>query len=445
MFGKNGKWIFSASLVAALMTACSGEKPESGTTAGQTPKEGSAPSRLTQQSSVEITFLGTRSKENFMNEDGAGIMKKFPNVKLNYYLIAAKDDLSNAQMSLESAITTGVPLDVLHVGLANVGRDLIDTKLAVNHDEYIKKYKTDLSHINPQALEAQKLVTGGPMYGIPINRSAVKIYYNKDLFDKFGVAYPKDGLTWNETYEIAKRMTRTDGGVSYQGAIINFDHLIAQNQFGSALIDVKTNKATFVSDPKWQKFMSNLVRFHQIPGNESRSINLFTNDGKAAMWITAADLNSAWGSKMNWDMAKMPVYDDLPGVGGIVRGSLFAVTALSKHKDEAYQIVEYLASEEHMLFMHRQGRQSVLNNTTKSIDEFGKELTWLNGKKVNFKAMFYDKPMPLYATTKYDSTGTAELQKEMDKLAKGQTSDVNTALRQAAEATDKAISAQLGK
>ncbi|MDF2724041.1 MAG: extracellular solute-binding protein family 1 [Paenibacillus sp.] len=443
MSSKHTQWICAASLIALVATACSGEK--SGTAAQPSGKEESAPPRLSQQGAVEITFLGTRSKENFMNEDGAGIMKKFPNVKLNYYLIAAKDDLSNAQMSLESAMTTGVPVDVVHIGIANVGRDLIDTKLAVNHDEYIKKYKTNLSHMNPQAIEAQKAMTGGPMYGLPVNRSAVKIYYNKDLFDKFGVAYPKDGPTWNETYEMAKRLTRNDGGVAYQGAIITYDHLITQNQVGSAIVDAKTNKSTFVTDAKWQKFTSNLVRFHQIPGNESRTTTLFTNDGKAAMWVTAGDLNSAWGAKMNWDMAKMPVFDDLPGVGGIVRGSLFSVTSLSKHKDEAYQIVEYLASEEHMMFMHRQGRLSVLNNTTKSIEAFGKELTWLNGKKVNFKAMFYDKPMPLYTATKYDGTATTELVKEMDKLAKGQTSDVNTALRLADEAASKAISAQAGK
>lgn len=45
------------------------------------------------------------------------------------------------------------------------------------------------------------------------------LFYNKDIFDKFGVAYPKNGMIYEETLDLdlARRVTRSDGGVQYLG------------------------------------------------------------------------------------------------------------------------------------------------------------------------------------------------------------------------------------
>lgn len=161
------------------------------------------------------------------------------------------------------------------------------------------------------------------------------------------------------------------------------------------------------------------------------------------MYIAATDLNSTW-TGINWDIAKAPSFPDLPGVGSSIQGSIFAVTSLSKHKDQAFQIVASLASEENMLEMARKGTLSVLNSP-KAKEVFGEKMTWLNGRKINFDAMFPDKLAEPFAPTPYDAVAQAALVKEMTKLASGQLTDVNTALRTAAEEADKAIAAQMGK
>ncbi|MEF3313757.1 extracellular solute-binding protein [Paenibacillus sp. GYB004] len=401
------------------------------------------PPAVTQPEPVQLTMLGSVTKEKFMEEDGPALKKKFPHITIDYYLLGTKDDTGGGQVTLESALATRMQVDLMAVGLSNIGKQLVDTKLAYDISELIKKHGYNLNILYPQSITAQKSVTGGALYGLPVNRSAHKIYYNKDLFDKFGEKYPKDGLTWDETYEIAKKMTRNEGGVQYLGAVIDYRHMMLVNQLSIGMVDPVSHQSLFVKEPKWQRFVSNLVRFQQIPGNEANVATAFTKEGRAAMYIASTDLNGTW-TGINWDIAKAPTFADLPGVGSSIHGTITAVTSTSKHKDEAFQVVAYLASEENMLNMARRGTLSVLNDP-KAKSEFGKNIPWLNGKTIHAEAMFPDKLAEPYTPTPYDAVAQAALVKEMTNLATGKTADVNTALRVAAEEADKAIAAQKGK
>lgn len=57
----------------------------------------------------------------------------------------------------------------------------------------------------PAALDAFKYE--GTQYGLPITFSTVVLFYNKDLFDAAGVAYPTDEWTWDNVIEAAKALT----------------------------------------------------------------------------------------------------------------------------------------------------------------------------------------------------------------------------------------------
>jgi multiple sugar transport system substrate-binding protein len=47
----------------------------------------------------------------------------------------------------------------------------------------------------------------GRIYGIPLDFTPMVMYYNKRLFDAAGVAYPRDGWTWDEFVATAGRLT----------------------------------------------------------------------------------------------------------------------------------------------------------------------------------------------------------------------------------------------
>ena len=47
----------------------------------------------------------------------------------------------------------------------------------------------------------------GKIYGMPAGFTTRVVYYNKDLFDAANVPYPKDGWSWDDFKEIAKKLS----------------------------------------------------------------------------------------------------------------------------------------------------------------------------------------------------------------------------------------------
>lgn len=63
----------------------------------------------------------------------------------------------------------------------------------------------------PKAYGAFQL--DGKQFGLPASFSNVVLFYNKDLFDAAGVAYPTDEWTWTEELDAAKKLTDSDADV----------------------------------------------------------------------------------------------------------------------------------------------------------------------------------------------------------------------------------------
>jgi len=53
----------------------------------------------------------------------------------------------------------------------------------------------------------------GKTFAVPKDSDDPAVYYNKDLFDKYGVAYPAAGWTWDDFKEMAKKLNHPEDGV----------------------------------------------------------------------------------------------------------------------------------------------------------------------------------------------------------------------------------------
>ena len=132
--------------------------------------------------------------------------------------------------------------------------------------ELIKKYKVDLSKFEPGLLQTYSEVSGeGKLYGLPESINPHVMFYNKDLYDKFGVPYPKDGMTWNEAYEMSRRLTNFQDGIQFRGIGLFFRTIPTNNDASLPQIDAKTERAA-VNTAQWKLQFDNLKRFYEIPG-----------------------------------------------------------------------------------------------------------------------------------------------------------------------------------
>ena len=78
----------------------------------------------------------------------------------------------------------------------------------LNLQPYLDKNPDMLKGVYPQTLEAYKTPDG--MYGLPRDFQTVVLFYNKDMFDAAGVAYPTVEWTYDDLRNAAKQLTKVD-------------------------------------------------------------------------------------------------------------------------------------------------------------------------------------------------------------------------------------------
>lgn len=80
---------------------------------------------------------------------------------------------------------------------------------------YLAAAKFDRAALDERALAA--FSADGVQYGLPASFSTVLLFYNKDLFDKAGVAYPTASWTWKEEQAAAEKIRAL--GKDYWGLV----------------------------------------------------------------------------------------------------------------------------------------------------------------------------------------------------------------------------------
>ncbi len=83
-------------------------------------------------------------------------------------------------------------------------------------DDYIQKDKAQAQF--PEGANYNNMTKfGGGTYMTPTDTGSLVIYYNKDLFDKQGVPYPKKGWTWEEFQQAVEKLSFVEGDTRNYG------------------------------------------------------------------------------------------------------------------------------------------------------------------------------------------------------------------------------------
>lgn len=365
-------------------------------------------------------------------------------VKERYPHITVEIVRLGGENSYDNLIASNLLPDIVVGNSLSIG-DVRDWGVQIDISDLIKKHDFNISRLNEDTVEAM-LVGNGTDFpvGLPYTMHFNALYYNKDLFDKFAVDYPEDGMTWNEVIELGKIMTREEGGVQYRG--LEPDSVYrAGSQRSLPVVDPESYESLINSD-EWAKVYSMVKSIYDIPGNSkvqvySRGANAFA-EGDLAMLATLNKvpfLESVKDVFTNWDMASYPVWPDLPDTGTQIDVHIMMPTITSEHLDDAFRVMETVLSDEVQLDMARNARVSVLKGK-KFEEEFGKETEILEGK--NVKAIFKTKPsIPKQDPTSYFSL--SEITRSMRKIM-NEDLDINTALRQLEEEMNMRIAEERG-
>ncbi|MDF2722277.1 MAG: extracellular solute-binding protein family 1 [Paenibacillus sp.] len=422
--------------VALGTTACGG----GGDKAASTVAPDAAAAVTAKKDPVTLTvffpFPADWPEENFMETFGQPIMKQFPHVTIKYITGGKIADL----------ITQGQAIDIVFASIGATPGNLTDVKLEYDISPQIKKYNYNLTKLEPSMVDMARQFANGGIYGLPVYVPPSATYYNKDVFNKFGVAYPKANLTWDDMFELTKSLTRSDGGVNFTGFASSYGHMAMMNQLSIPIVKTDTKKSTFDTDEKWKTWVDNLTRFYKLPGyseiksnqiSEPNERNRFFKDRNVGMFLALTALHNAQEiGDMNWDLQTFPVFKEKPDVGPQPYPTYFYVTSTSKYKDQAFEVISYLTSDEYQSVQVKNGKFLTTSSNKSLRQQFGQNNPMYAGK--NVKAFQPDKYASAGSVNKYNGSYNSEMNNIIRDVVFNN-KDANTALREAAERVNKKI------
>ena len=104
-------------------------------------------------------------------------------------------------------------------GLANRGQ-LADLS------QYIKQAGINQADFNGLA---ERFNIDGKIVALPASTGYYVLYYNKDIFDKAGVEYPSNDMTWADWETLAGRLASGSGNSKVYGGLLHTWQALVQN------------------------------------------------------------------------------------------------------------------------------------------------------------------------------------------------------------------------
>ena len=200
----------------------------------------------------------------------------------------------------------------------------------------------------------------GKIYAIPRDVSNLVVYYNKNLFDKYGVKYPFKGWKFNDYLSTVREFAKHGvWGISFETVAVFWLPYLMSNGAGVLSDD---GKKVVINSPEAVAsldFYSDLANKYNAAPKKSESASLTMAQlflqQKIAMHLSGRWLVPKYrkDASFDWDIAAFPCGTK----GSVVNidSSGYALSKSSKHKKEALKFIEFISSEKSLNTLVKSG------------------------------------------------------------------------------------------
>lgn len=317
-----------------------------------------------------LTVIGWGNQQDIETQTNAinKYMELFPQVKVEF----SQGDCGVDFAACRTLIAGGTMPDVFVPGIWNYNT-MINSGVLEPIASYIEADGLATADFNPKAIESLQAISDGQLYGLPMGYNCQSLYYNTDMFDAAGLAYPDPtgNYTWDDVRAWAKKLTLDENGntaespdfddskitqwgittLAIQKIIPSFDHMMLA--FGGSLMTLPDRQTANLEHPDsiraWQ-FIQDLIyvdKSHVGPdAYQEQAGYLRWVAGQVAIQTGSHEqvsLVAAQNPGMKFDMVALP--KEKAGNATNVQYHIWSIYKETEKKENAWHLVRWLATE----------------------------------------------------------------------------------------------------
>lgn len=314
--------------------------------------------------------------------------EKNPHVTVKVEMVKPKQG-ENIITANTALFASGEQVDILRVS-PNVGAGEYAARGWIDPlDDYMKKESVDIAKYYPSLQKSG--VYNNKRYALPWVHSQFVVFYNKDIFNKFGIPEPKLDWTYEDMRKIGQKLVENKVyAFESLGGLQNMLHIAGGAYGGKTFNETGTQMA--LDNPnaiKGYEYFRDIVMkegfapgpFAKTKGLEEKA-DFATNAAMQFTWLKMKQLDE---KKINYGIVPAPVGPGKQQGYGALDG--IAISSTSKQKEEAFKLIKFLAYD-------NEGVSAMINQKL-TIPVFPKEKELIEawektiGNKQNSDAILY--------------------------------------------------------
>lgn len=363
---KSKRWLslgLAGLMMSSVLAGCSssGNNTQTTTAAGQTTAAAGTETTAAQTEAkkesngnkTKITvWTNNRHDLEYMNK----VVDEFNNTN-DHIEIEYVVQTENYENLITMATTSGQAPDVFGM-VSTKTTEFANNGIIQPLNQYLTDTYKTVNEVDSHMYEGLNSI-GDDIYWVPCGkRSGARIIYNKEIFDNLGLEVP---AKLSDMVDIAKQITEAGNGdyygIIFPGASGPFERWLEHSaeKSGITRYDYANGKFDFSGYKPYLEFVRELYAANAVfPGSSSIKIDparVQFSEGHVGIHGNASQeatvLTEQFPAKMEWGVADLPTLDGtIKGAQACTPNNGYMMSAITKHPQEAWEVIEYFGSEE---------------------------------------------------------------------------------------------------
>lgn len=362
-----------AAAMTAGLTACGGGSSASGSAVAGDGQAAAQPEQETVVAAEGQTILKWSIWDKDLTMYYKPLIEAFEAEYPDYKIEMIDLGSSDYQTVLGTQLTgSGSDFDICAIKEVPGYMTLVNKGVLEPLNSYIEKDGVDLTAYKGLT---EQIDVDGKLYELPFRSDFWVVYYNKDIFDAAGVAYPTNDMTFDEYDQLARSLTVDTPGQEVYGAHYHTWRSAVQ------LFGILDGKHTILDgNYDFLKPYYDMVLQQQEDGVCQDYATLKTSNlhysgafsqGNVAMmnmgtWFLATLIekikSGEYSDCANWGIVKYPHADGVEPGSTLATITSLAIPANAPHKDGAWEFVKFVCGEKGAEIMASTGSIPALMN-----------------------------------------------------------------------------------